>query len=246
MEYTHYSFKFPVMAWQGTTITQRINAEEIVHDLPYNHWAATIVIDRHYWIIRHPLATDQEKDAARAIYPPLRDASQAVLDVSNEMDGRLYAENFTEENALILVTQYYNASRIFQELTVAINMINKEITKRELEEFEPVRRAAIVTERDAAYEAERNAVLEEVTRRRQQRAIEARQAAIEATTLEDTALPEQGGECCICLDDFKQKDSLKKCPKCHQCLHTDCLLKHLITGDSCPLWREQLFKFNTA
>ena len=115
-----------------------------------------------------------------------------------------------------------NASRIFHEQAVAIYKIAKAITEHELKGFEPVRRAEIVAEMDTAYyEGERNTVLEQVTKRRQQGEIEVRQAAIDATNLEDTELPEQGGECSLCLEDFKQKDSLKKCPKylnpgCHQ------------------------------
>ena len=94
-----------------------------------------------------------------------------------------------------------NASRVFHEQTVAINEIAKAITEHELEVFEPVRRAEIVAEIDAAYyEGERNTVLEQVTRR-QQGEIEVRQAAIDATN-QDTELPEQGGECSLCLKDF--------------------------------------------
>ena len=245
MDNNHYSLNVPVMAWQGT-ITQRLNAERIVHDLPLNYWGVTQIIDRYYNIIRHPLATDQEKDAAREIYLPLRDASQDVLDVSNEMEDQLYSEHFTEEKAQELVVQFINAWCDFQEQTVAIIEINKVITERELDEFEPERRAAIVAEREAAYEAEKNAALEQVKRKENERAIEARQAAIDATNLEDTEFPEKGGECCICMDEFKQEDSLKKCPKCRQCIHTDCILKTLVSMDSCPLCRENLFKFHTA
>ena len=245
MENNHYSFKVPVMAWQGVC-THRLFAERIVHDLPYNHWAATKVMDRYFSIIRHPLATDQEKDAAREIYRPLSDASQAVLDVSIEIDGQLYSQNFTEEKAKTLIMQFHNASRVFHEQTVVTNTMNNAITGRELEQFEPVRRAAIVAERDAACEAEEKAVLEQVTRKKNERAIEARQDAIDATSLEDTEFPEKGGECCVCMDEFEQKDSLKKCPECHQCIHTDCILKTLISMDSCPLCRAKLFKFHTA
>ena len=245
MENTHYSLIVPVMDWEGK-FDQRLKAESILHDFPYNHWVATQVKDRYSTIIRHPLATDLEKDFAKEKYRPLRKASKTMMHITNKIEDKLYTKNCTEKKAKALVKRFTDGYRSFHEQAFIINRIHKTITKRELERFELARRVEIVAEREAAYEAERIAVVEQVTTRKRQRAIEARQAAIDATTLEDTAFPEKGGECCICLDEFKEKDSLKKCPKCNQCIHTNCLLKHLIKGDSCPLCREKLFKFQTA
>ena len=64
--------------------------------------------------------------------------------------------------------------------------------------------------------------------------------SMETTQVTQTHLDEKKDSCCICLDDYHVDETVKKCPKCQNIIHSHCIEAWFREDTTCPHCRQVL------